>query len=310
MNFTVSRIQGTVPYTQYGNDSQKALATSFVKMNDKQISKKAYIVSGQKEKDNKFNKKLGKTFVSLPLIGGAAAATINKGGMSSKLIAGTKGFAKTSVGIGIPLATIAANAIVASKNDKVMEAEKKHPWLTMGGLVVTSSILYDGVEILAKNIAPRAKEIASTISKKTHLDKLAQNIDKTPKIIGDFVNKNVNKLGVNKTIKKISSLVPSSVKEANKKVINSDIAKNITAGAKTLGKIALKNPVTTVLGLMIVASVGHSINKHKNVEAQKSILKDAQHQTAKELITAYAMENDSLKNANKEAATTIEKLDK
>lgn len=321
MLFSVVNNQGSVPYTQYGTDKQKARATKFVKSNDADLTDLAVNISSRKQNNRKFERNITRTIAALPLIAGAAAMITAKGKVSAKSLAGVKnalGVGAAMFGIGAVLNT---NRSIVRKNPKVANTERKHPLLTLAGLSAVATGVLSGASVLLDKVSPKAKESVTKIARKHGLDKPLKNIanamDNAPAAIRTMASKVAEKVSLPKNVKenisKIAGKVkmPQFLKDGYSKFANAENTKKTMEMAKnfgkTVGKAALKNPVTATILAVVALSVAHSVKQGMEVKHTKERLKNEQLKTANGLINAYAAENDSLKTANAKAADALEK---
>lgn len=321
MLFSVVNNQGSVPYTQYGTDKQKARATKFVKSNDAELTHLANRINNRKDSNRKFNNNVARTITALPLIAGAAAMIATKGKVSTKTIAGAKKaltIGAAMVGIGT---IFGANRAIANKSPKVANTERKHPLLTLVGLSAIASGALTGASAILGKVSPKVKESVTKIAKKHGLDKPLKNIanamNKAPEAIRTMASNVASKISlpnnVKENISKIASKVkmPQILKDGYGKIANAENTKKTIEMAKgfgkTIGKAALKNPVTATILAVVAISAAHSVKQGMEVKHTKERLKNEQLRTANGLINAYAAENDSLKTANAKAADALEK---
>lgn len=321
MLFSVVNNQGSVPYTQYGTDKQKARATKFVKSNDAELTHLANRITNRKDSNRKFNNNVARTITALPLIAGAAAMIATKGKVSTKTIAGAKKaltIGAAMVGIGT---IFGANRAIANKSPKVANTERKHPLLTLVGLSAIASGALTGASAILGKVSPKVKESVTRVAKRNGLDKplktIAKAMDGAPEAIKTMASNVASKISLPKNVKenisKIAGKVkmPQFLKEGYGKIANAENTKKAMEMAKgfgkTIGKAALKNPVTATILAVVAISAAHSVKQGMEVKHTKERLKNEQLRTANGLINAYAAENDSLKTANAKAADALEK---
>lgn len=321
MLFSVVNNQGSVPYTQYGTDKQKARATKFVKSNDAELTNLAIEINHRKQNNRKFERNISRTITALPVIAGVAAMITTKGKVSAKSLAGVKnalGVGAAMFGIGAVLNT---NHSIVKNNPKVAKTERKHPFLTLAGLSAVATGVLSGASVLLDKVSPKVKESVTKIAKRNGLDKPLKNIanamDNAPAGIKTMASKIAEKVSLPKNVRenisKIAGKVkmPQFLKEGYGKIANAENTKKAMEMAKgfgkTIGKAALKNPVTATILAVVAISVAHSVKQGMEVKHTKERLKNEQLRTANGLINAYAAENDSLKTANAKAADALEK---
>lgn len=321
MLFSVVNNQGSVPYTQYGTDKQKARAAKFVKSNDTELTNLAIDISSRKQNNRKFEKNITRTIAALPVIAGVAAMVRTKGKVTAKSLAGVKnalGIGAAMFGIG---AVVNANRSIVQTNPKVAKTERKHPFLTLAGLSTVATGVLSGASVLLDKVSPKVKESVTKIAKRNGLDKPLKNIanamDNAPAAIKTMASKVAEKVSLPKNVKenisKIAGKVkmPQFLKDGYSKIANAENTKKTIEMAKgfgkAVGKAALKNPVTATILAVVALSAAHSIKQGMEVKHAKARLKNEQLRTANGLINAYAAENDSLKTANAKAADALEK---
>ncbi len=331
VNMTVSTIGGRTPYTEYGTDFEKTKAKKFAQANDKSIGRLAQATTYNPKKEKEFAGKVSTAIMSLPLVAGIGAAITAKGeqvtrgtngqfikpynkpiGLSQKLAKGGKAALATAGIMGIATAVVVANEKIAQKSPKIEKAEKKHPLLTMAGLVgaatATTAMIGKGID----KISPKAGEKLAELGKKVKIEKFTETIDRIPEATKGIYNKVASKVSLPKGLKenmnKIGAKVkvPDGLKDTMKKAKNSELAQHAIKTTKKLGNSMLNNPVTTACVLIGAALIGHSMKRADEVKQTKADLKEAQQKTANTLIDAYALENDSLKSANAKAALDLE----
>lgn len=321
MLFSVVNNQGSVPYTQYGTDKQKARATKFVKSNDAELTHLANRITNRKDSNRKFNNNVARTITALPLIAGAAAMIATKGKVSTKTIAG----AKKALTIGAAMVGIGtifnANRAIANKSPKVANTERKHPLLTLVGLSAIASGALTGASAILGKVSPKVTESITKIARRNGISRLVNKafikMNKAPEAIKTMASNVASKISlpnnVKENISKIAGKVkmPQILKDGYGKIANAENTKKTIEMAKgfgkTIGKFAVKNPITATLFTLGALAVAHGVKQGIEANKTKNQLKDAQLKTANGLINAYAAENDSLKTANAKAADALEK---
>lgn len=321
MLFSVVNNQGSVPYTQYGTDKQKARAAKFVKSNDAELTHLANRITNRKDSNRKFNNNVARTITALPLIAGAAAMIATKGKVSTKTIAG----AKKALTIGAAMVGIGTifgiNRAITNKSPKVANTERKHPLLTLVGLSAIASGALTGASAILGKVSPKVTESITKIAKRTGISRLVSKafikMNKAPEAIKTMASNVASKISlpnnVKENISKIAGKVkmPQILKDGYGKIANAENTKKAIEMAKgfgkTIGKFAVKNPITATLFTLSALAVAHGVKQGLEANKTKNQLKDAQLKTANGLINAYAAENDSLKTANAKAADALEK---
>lgn len=321
MLFSVVNNQGSVPYTQYGTDKQKARAAKFVKSNDAELTHLANRITNRKDSNRKFNNNVARTITALPLIAGAAAMIATKGKVSTKTIAG----AKKALTIGAAMVGIGTifgiNRAITNKSPKVANTERKHPLLTLVGLSAIASGALTGASAILGKVSPKVTESITKIAKRNGISRLVNKafikMNKAPEAIKTMASNVASKISlpnnVKENISKIAGKVkmPQILKDGYGKIANAENTKKAIEMAKgfgkAIGKFAVKNPITATLFTLSALAVAHGVKQGLEANKTKNQLKDAQLKTANGLINAYAAENDSLKTANAKAADALEK---
>ena len=321
MLFSVVNNQGSVPYTQYGTDKQKARAAKFVKSNDAELTHLANRITNRKDSNRKFNNNVARTITALPLIAGAAAMIATKGKVSTKTIAG----AKKALTIGAAMVGIGTifgiNRAITNKSPKVANTERKHPLLTLVGLSAIASGALTGASAILGKVSPKVTESITKIAKRNGISRLVNKafikMNKAPEAIKTMASNVASKISlpnnVKENISKIAGKVkmPQILKDGYGKIANAENTKMAIEKAKgfgkAIGKFAVKNPITATLFTLSALAVAHGVKQGLEANKTKNQLKDAQLKTANGLINAYAAENDSLKTANAKAADALEK---
>ena len=321
MLFSVVNNQGSVPYTQYGTDKQKARAAKFVKSNDAELTHLANRITNRKDSNRKFNNNVARTITALPLIAGAAAMIATKGKVSTKTIAG----AKKALTIGAAMVGIGTifgiNRAITNKSPKVANTERKHPLLTLVGLSAIASGALTGASAILGKVSPKVTESITKIAKRNGISRLVNKafikMNKAPEAIKTMASNVASKISlpnnVKENISKIAGKVkmPQILKDGYGKIANAENTKKAIEMAKgfgkAIGKFAVKNPITATLFTLSALAVAHGVKQGLEANKTKNQLKDAQLRTANGLINAYAAENDSLKTANAKAADALEK---
>lgn len=314
MNMTVSvNKESGVPYLQYGTDRQKAKAAKFAKADNKELTNLANNINIRKHRDSKFNRNIARTVAAVPVIAGAAAAIATKGKVSTKALAAAKSTLLVGGGMALIGGVVNLNNKIAAKNEKVANAEKKHPLLTLAGLTALATGVVTKANSYVKVLSPKAGEKLTKLAKKVKLDKFAEKMDKAPEAVRTMASKVAEKVslpqGVKENLSKISAKVkmPQFLKDGYSKIANAETTKTAMSAMGKAGKTMLKNPVTTTAAVVGALIIGNAAKRGVEVAQTKSKLKEAQLKTANNLINAYAAENDSLKTANMKAAEALEK---
>lgn len=272
----------------------RAKAEKFVNASDKTVDRLARRNYNKlyREDNKKFDKQVVTTLNTLPFVAvasGLAAGKGKKGALMSGL----------SWGMALLAPSLVAGANKAFvKNPKVAKAEKEHPMATLTASIVTSVGAYMGLTSLAdkamvhpkvaelgNKVAGKAGEAMTAISKK--VAPLAEKV-KMP----EFAKNAISKIKV-----------PKFAKKGMEYLAKNPVAQEVAGFAKNLGKGIAKNAPTLVVFGTMGAMLANSIASAKKYSGIKAEIKDAQFNTAKNLVNAYSAENAELKAENAKLAS-------
>lgn len=276
-------------------DVQRAKAEKFVNASDNTINRLARKNYNKlyREEDKKFDKHVSTTLKTLPFVAVASGLAMGKG-KKGALMSGL------SWGMALVAPSLVAGANKAFvKNPKVAKAEKEHPITALTANVVASIGAYMGLTSLADKVLTTPKNIEAG---KAMFGKASDAL----KVVAEKVAPLAEKVKMPEFAKNAISKVkvPESVKTAVKTAVESPVAKSVGSFAKDLGKGLVKNaPTLIVLGTM-GALIGKGVADARKYSGIKAEIKDAQFNTAKNLVNAYSAENAELKAENAELAST------
>lgn len=276
-------------------DIQRAKAEKFVNASDSTINRLARKNYNKlySEENKKFDKRVVTTLNTLPFIAVASGLAMGKGKKGS-LMSGLS----WSMALLAPSLVASANKAFV-KNPKVAEAERKHPVTTLAANVAASVGAFMGLTSLAdKALAhPKVAKGLNNLSNNASeafgaLKGQAQTLLKKTKISG----------AVTGLMMKADMATPKVVKDA----LNSPVAKGVGEFARNLGKGLVKNAPTLVVLGTVGALIGKGMADAKKYSGIKADIKDAQFNTAKNLVNAYSAENKELKVENAKLAQAEE----
>lgn len=275
-----------LPVNNSNAEVSRAKAEKFVNASDKTIDRLAKRNYNKlyREEDKKFDKQVSTTLKTLPLVAAASALALGRG-KKGALMSGL------SWGMALAAPSLVAGANKAFvKNPKVAKAEKKHPVATFAANVAASVGAYIGLTSLAEKAMahPKVAELGKAVSGKAGAAMAAIS-----KKVAPLAEKVKMPEFAKNAISKVK--VPESLKNAAKTVFESPAAKNAGEFAKTLGKNLVKNAPTLIVFGTIGAILGKGVADSKKYSGIKGEIKDAQFNTAKELVNMYSAENTALK---------------
>lgn len=277
-------------------DISRAKAEKFVNASDNTINRLARRNYNKlySEEDKKFDKRLSTTLKTLPFVAVASGLAMGKG-KKGALLSGL------SWGMALVAPSLVAGANKAFvKSPKVAEAERKHPIATLTASIAASVGAFVGLTSIADKVLsnPRlmnkGKKMVAPV-----VDAVEKFADKA--VCPKFVRDGVAKLGNAKTA--IINKIPASVKDGAKALVESPVAKSVGGFVKNLGKGLVKNAPTLVVLGTVGALIGKGMADARKYSGIKADLKDAQFNTAKNLVNAYSAENKELKAENAKLAS-------
>lgn len=290
MALIVSKIDNNagISYNQYGTDRQKTRMNKFINKDDADIAKMAVKNYNKKHlaEDKKFAKNVSTTINSVPLLAVASGLALKKGLKPSVMDGVSWGMALLA-----PAVVSTVNNKLVNKSQKIKKAEEKHPTTAyLTGLAASVGTFF-GLDALAKRAMTSPK-----LGANPKVKSFAKNIESGVKDIYNNVAKNIK---MPKAVKNLADKVkvPEFAKKGIETVKNSNITKGLVNAGKNVGKFALRNaPMLAVLGVF-TALVGKTVQQSKEFSKEKTQIKEAQLNSARVLVDAYARENESLKTA-------------
>ncbi len=274
-----------VTNSQLTTDRQRARATEFVNRNDNDVTHMAtrsYNIA-HRDDNKKFVKNLKTTIYALPVAAVASDLVLKKG---------IKPSMKNGAYWGVAVAAPAIVSGVSKAFSKPNEFGKKEENLSFGShLALTLGTYFAG---------------------SFALDKLSQNktvnkvVDTVIDGIKDTAGKIKNEVKIPETVSqkftsiKSSIKMPEFVKPVTDKIANSQFLKNMGKDAVSLGKKVINHAPGIMAFGMLGAIIGHGIKQGSAISANKNAIKNAQLETARNLINSYQQENQALKQAQTE----------
>lgn len=289
MSMTVSVVTTNgIQYEQHGTDKQKAKAEKFMNMSNAETTRMAVKNYNKRYNtdDKKFVKKIDVATKSLPIIAAASSLALKQGGKVAALNGLSWGMA-----LAAPAIVYKANDIATKASPKLKKFEKEHSALSfMAGLTASVGAFFGMDALMTKAISspkmlahPKVKNFAKNVQ--SGAEDILGNIQKSIKM-----PKKLKKMTEN--IK-----IPERLAKGLENFKNAEITKSAWSSAKSIGKKVIKNaPTLTVLGIG-AALVGKIFQESNKIAGIKSNIRNAQFETAKKLVNAYAAENESLKEA-------------
>ncbi len=275
-------------------DIQRAKAEKFVNASDNTINRLARKNYNKlySEENNKFDKQVSTTLKTLPFIAVASSLAMGKG-KKGALMSGL------SWGMALVAPSLVAGANKAFiKNPKVAEAERKHPIAALTANVAASVGAFMGLTSIADKVltSPRAIEAGTALSAKA--GKVLASVSKKVAPLAEKVK--MPEFAKN-AISKVK--MPEFAKKGMETLAKNPLAKEVSGFAKDLGKGLVKNAPTLVVLGTVGALIGKGVADAKRYSGIKADIKDAQFNTAKNLVNAYSAENKELKAENAKLAS-------
>ena len=271
-------------YSPLDTDKKRNRANNFVNKNDREVSQMATraVSIHNNESNRKFGKRLSLAFNSIPFVAVASGLAMKRGIKPS-----LKNGAEWGLAVAIPAIVSKANNTAIKSSDNIKSAEKKHANLSFGAEIGLSLAGFFGASALLDKASKNAKvnKIVDTVidGTKDTLGKIKKEI-KVPESLTQKVSKVAEKVKI-----------PEFAKTAYNKVASSNVAKNVIASGKKIGKKAVKNaPMLVALGV-IGAVFGAAVKQSSQISEVKSVIKKDQLDTARNLIGTYKQENEELK---------------
>ncbi|MCD8378037.1 MAG: hypothetical protein LUB59_04525 [Candidatus Gastranaerophilales bacterium] len=275
-------------YNKYTTDRQRAKAEKFVNKDEYQVSRMANKQYNKKYQagDKNFSRNVNRTINSLPLIAATSGLLMKKGVPASLRTGAYWGIALLSA-----KAVGAINDKAVKSSPKLKKAEKKNPGLTLlGGFAASLGAMYGANTLFDKAVdSPKAQKTAKNV---------VRGIKEKAKGIKNPFSETVKEISGKIAGLKSKIKVPDVIKNSAEKIANSHQAKAAAKTVKSVVQRAVKYAPTLVVLGSIGAVVGKTIssaNKYSNI---KSNIKEAQFNTAKDLMNIYSEENAVLKDDN------------
>ena len=240
---------------------------------DKLVREYAYLKAMDKVKDKKHKKITNALWYSIPIAAGLSTAVLTKGkvslfgkeigGFASKLATSIAGALPWAVTLGVADAVVGGNNLALKKSENVREAERKHPILTVLGILAAGTaalfLVPKAASKLLNKIGPKTYEKLGKLTEKA-AEKL--NVIKTPKFI-------------QKPLSKLSEKMPSVIKNG------------------TLFGISIL-PETLLLTTFF-HTINHNIDRKREFNKNYTAMKETQLNLAKARVNELKLENDFLK---------------
>ncbi|MCM1265537.1 MAG: hypothetical protein NC200_04985 [Candidatus Gastranaerophilales bacterium] len=290
MSMTVSVVNTNgIPYEQHGTDRQKAKAEKFINMSNAETTKMAVKNYNKRyrEDDKKFVKKVDIATKSIPLIAAASSLALKQGGKAA-----LRNGAMWGIGLMAPAVISTLNKAATKASPKLNEFERKHSTLTYFAGLTASVGTFFGMNALVNKAVKSPKMLAHPKAQEfiNNVKDGAESILATAK---EKIKMPEKLKGVTEKFK-----LPEKLATRLETFKNAETTKAFTQSAKSFGKKVLRNaPILTVLAIG-GALVGKVFQESSKIAGIKSNIKNAQFETAKNLVNAYSAENESLKEAN------------
>lgn len=273
-------------------DVQRAKAEKFVNASDKTISRLARKNYNKlySEEDKKFDKRVGTTLKTLPFVAVAGALAAGKGKKGALLSGLSWGLALVA-----PSLVGAANKNLVKNNPKLERAERKHPVAALTANVAASVGAFMGLASIADKVLanPKVAELGKNLAGK------ANNVLNAAKTSTFGL---IKKTKIREAIVAAAMNIPKPIVDGATKIAKNPVVKNLGGFAKNLGKGLAKNAPTLLVFGTVGALIGKGVSDARRYSGIKAEIKDAQFNTAKNLVNAYSAENAELKAENAKLA--------
>ncbi len=264
-------------------------ARNFVEADSNRLAKKAYrnYKRENREANIRYDKHLTNMAKSLPVVAAASALILGKGVKPA-----LKEGASWGAALVAPVLVMAANNVAIGSSKKLKKAEKRHEGLAIAGFMGAS---YAGFKGLDKGLNKLAKSEKVNKIVDAVIDGVKGTYNKVkPEIkVPESVSKPVSDF-----IASAKSKAPDFVKRAYNTVKNSETTASVIKSSKSIGKSVVGAAPVIVTGVMIGSMIGKAIQEASKYNQIKNETKNAQFETAKELINVYDVENKDLKAEN------------
>lgn len=273
-------------------DVQRAKAEKFVNASDRTINRLASRNYNKlyKEEDKNFNKRVVTTLNTLPavaVVSGLAAGKGKKGALLSGL--------GWSFALIAPALVGAANKSLVKNNPKLEKAERKHPLTALAGSVAASVAGYMGLASIADKVLanPKVATVGKNIAGK------ANNVLNAAKTAAFGF---IKKTKIREAVVATAMSIPKPIVDGAAKIAKNPVVKNVGSFVKNAGKSVASNAPMILTLATLGAVVGKAFSDASKFTAIKKDIKDAQFNTAKNLVNAYSAENKELKAENAKLA--------
>lgn len=271
--------------SQLTTDRQRARAAEFVNRSDSEISRMAsrnYSISNR-ENDKKFVKNLKTTIYALPFAAVASDLVLKKG-----LKPSIKNGAYWGMAVAAPAIVSGISKAITKPNDY----GRKEDRLSFGShLALTLGTYFAGSVALDK------------LSRNKSVNKVVDAVIDGAKDTADKIKKEVKiPEAVSSKFAKIKDIkIPKFAKPFTDKIAKSNLLKNVGEKTLSFGKKVLNHAPGIMAFGMLGAIIGHGIKQGSEISANKNAIKNAQLETARNLINSYQEENKVLKAQAEEA---------
>ena len=273
-------------------DIQRAKAEKFVNASDKTISRLARKNYNKlySEEDKKFDKRVGTTLKTLPFVAAAGALAAGKGKKGALLSGLSWGLALVA-----PSLVGAANKSLVKNNPKLERAERKHPLTALTANVAASVGAFMGLSSIADKVLanPKVAEVGKNLAGK------ANNVLNAAKTSTLGL---IKKTKIREAVVAAAMNIPKPIVDGAAKIVKNPVVKNLGGFAKNLGKRLAKNASALLVFGTMGALVAKGVSDNRRYSGIKAEIKDAQFNTAKNLVNAYSAENAELKAENAKLA--------
>lgn len=243
------------------------------------------------EENKKFDKRVGTTLKTLPLVAVASGLAMKQGARGSLLSGLTWGLA-----LAAPALVGAANKSLVKNNPKLEKAERKNPGKTMLASMAASVAGFIGLNSIANGVLanPKVADLGGKVA-----NRAGEVLGKAKGPVQSFLKKTkIADAIVGATAYASTLSMPKPVA----KVLETTAAKTIGSAVKNAGKYVAKNaPILLVFGTL-GAVLGKGVSEANKMRAVQSGIKEAQFNTAKALVNSYAAENAELRAENAKVA--------
>ncbi len=274
-------------------DIQRAKAEKFVNASDKTINRLARKTYNRMygDENKKFDKRVGTTLKTLPLVAVASGLAMKQGARGSLLSGLTWGLA-----LAAPAMVGAVNKAMVKSSRTVEKAERKHPMTALVTNMAASVGAFFGLTALAnKALAnPKVAEVGGKVVKGA-----GEVLGKAKAPVQSLLKKTKIPGAVAGAMMYAETL---SVPKPVAKVLETPVAKSIGSVVKKASKYVAKNAPTLLVFGTLGAVLAKGASEANKMKAVHSGIKEAQFNTAKALVNSYAAENAELKAENAKVA--------